>query len=154
RGEGADEPDARRKRQREHRPGSLAAREDALDQARGGGERREEGAGRDADAHAGRAPEERPLQGADEERRVLGVPAALVGQAGRLELVGGLDHAPSSPQDTTILTDAPGSGRKKDPIISTAPSAANAQQEVNMTDRQESLPIKSLIMGPALVTLA
>ena len=59
-------------------------------------ERPEEGPGPPADAQAGHRAQHRPLQRGDDERGVLGVPPALVRQAGRLGF-GGRPHRLAPP---------------------------------------------------------
>src|ERR1041384_1778630 len=80
-GEAADEPDAGRQREREEAEARERAPGEPVHHRRRLGQHPEEGAGAQPNADPRARTEKRPLERADEESGVLGVPAALVGKA-------------------------------------------------------------------------
>ena len=81
--ERTDQPDTERERDRQKDECGREAIEQRAHQPARCGQRPEKAAGPEADAHPGDRAEQRPLDRADEQRGVLGVPALFVGQARR-----------------------------------------------------------------------
>ncbi len=81
--EGPDQPDTAWQRQRQQPEGRKGALGEPVDEGGRGRERPEKTAGSKTDTESGRGAQQGPLQGADQERGVFGIPATLIGQPRR-----------------------------------------------------------------------